>query len=199
MPAPVRAGWRSAWAAAALACAGVEAHGLPVCSAAKPPPDSTCELGAAVADWKRDAVLTLWGYAGSELRRLPVSIDFDADVRIEVVCLEPGASVPRPQRKNVGRGMHALESMRHAPACLAGRRLALGETWADAARGWRSKRPREREPDNRCSIRDSGCIGWNPRVCALRSDGRWTDYRDRCEACRDPSVLGYDERSCALH
>ena len=192
----MRATWRGAWAAAPLACAGVEPHGLPVCTAEKPLPEPSCELGAEGSDWKRGAVLTLWGYVGSELRRLPVSIDFDAAARVEAVCLEPGASVPRPQRKNVARGMRALESLRRAPSCLAGRRLPLGEAWAARERDSRSRRSRDPEPEHRCSIRDPACVGWSLPVCALRSDGHRVDYRDRCEACRDPNVVGYDDQPC---
>jgi hypothetical protein len=196
MRAPLRAGWRGALAAAAFACAGVDPHGLPVCSAEKPSPEPSCELGADVVDWKRDAVLTLWGYVGSQLRRLPVSVDFDAAARVEAVCLAPDASVPRPQRKNVARGMRALESMRRTPSCLAGRRLALGEAWAEQARGSGNRRSRDPEPEHRCSIRDPGCDSFGPPVCALRSNGRRVEFRDRCEACRDPNVVGYDDYPC---
>lgn len=143
-------------------------------------------------------MLTLWSYVGPELRRLPVAIDLDEGARVEAVCLEPGASVPRPQRKNVARGMRALEAMHRTPSCLAGRRVSLAEAWVDQARHARRQREREDSPEHRCSIRDPGCAGWSPPVCALRSNGRWADYRDRCEACRDPSVVGWDDRICAL-
>ena len=143
-------------------------------------------------------MLTLWGYVGSEMRRLPVDVDFDADARVETVCLEPDAYVPRPQRTSVGRGMRALGSMRHTPQCLAGRRLSLADAWRDQAQHARRERSRGDEPAHRCSIRDPGCEGWSPPVCAQRTDGRWADYRDHCEACRDPSVVGWTDRICAL-
>jgi hypothetical protein len=164
-----------------------------------PPPDSECELSEGVVEWKRGAVLALWGYVGSELRRLPVAVDFDADARALGACLEPGASVPRPQRKRVARGLRAVESTPRPPACLAGRRLSLADEWVRHSRGARSRqRARAGEPENRCSIRDAGCGGFGSPVCGLRSDGRWADYGDRCQACRDPSVVGWDARPCAL-
>jgi len=141
--------------------------------------------------------MTLWSYVGSGLRRLPVSIDFDDSARVEAVCLEPGASVPRPQRQNVARGMRALESMRRIPSCLAGTRLSLADEWAEQARRTRG-RSQSSGPEHRCSVRDPPCTGWNPPVCALRRDGRWVEYDDRCQACRDPYVVGWDEQLCSL-
>ena len=139
--------------------------------------------------------MTLWGYVGAGMRRLPVVVDFDADARVAGACLEPGASVPYAQRRNVERGLHALEATRRNPACLAGRRLALGDAWRDQA-GRRASRTEA--VDHRCSIRDEGCDGRSAPVCAQRTDGRWVDYRSHCEACRDPSVVGWDDRICAF-
>jgi len=164
-----------------------------------PPPDAECELSEGVVDWKRDAVGTLWAYVGSEPRRLPVSVDFDADARVERACLDPDAWVTRPLRRNVARGLRAVESTPRPPACLAGRRLSLADAWVEQARGARGRQRSSSEPANRCSFRDPTCGGDFPRpVCALRRDGRRVDYDDQCEACRDPSVVGWDDGACAL-
>jgi len=190
--------WLGALAAGACTGAGVDPHGLPVCEEAKPAPETDCELGAEAEEWKRDAVLALWGYVGSELRRLPVSVAFDSAARVDPVCLAPGASVPRPARESVGRGMRSLASMRRAPACLADRSLSLADAWAAEAKRWRGKQSRERGAENRCTSREPRCPSVGLPVCGLRDDGRRVEFPNRCEACQDSSIVGYDERPCGF-
>jgi hypothetical protein len=187
-------------AACALACAGVHSEDAPSCVASElhPLPDASCELDADVADYKRDTVLTLWSYVGSE-SRLPVVIEFDPRARVESVCLERGASVGSRARARLDRAIRTLRAMPPGPACLAGRRLELAEDFADASKGWR--RPGERRPEveEPCTLMQRRCLGAaREPVCALLTDGRRKTYPDACQACRDPAVTGYDEGTCSI-
>jgi hypothetical protein len=104
--------------------------------------------------------------------------------------------VPYAQRRNVERGLRALEATRRNPACLAGRRLALGDAWREQAGRHAA---RAEAVDHRCSVRDDACNPFHGEpVCAQRTDGRWVDYASHCAACRDPSVVGWDDRICAF-
>jgi hypothetical protein len=183
-------------AASALACAGRPPDHL-VCRQPElhPPPDAACELDEEVVDFRRDTVLTLWGYVGSRPSRFPVVVELDARARIESVCLEEGASLGRRARDELERATRTLRAMPPGPACLAGRRLELGEDFADATRDSRRGRRRP-QVQELCALGQQSCVGWREPVCALRTDGSRKTYPDACEACRDPSVTGYDEGTC---
>jgi len=188
-------------AASWFACAGVQAPELPLCveSELRPLPDASCELDADVVDYKRDTVLTLWGYVGSESPRLPVVIEFDPRARVESVCVEQGASVGRRVRGQLDRAIRTLRAMPPAPACLAGTRLELAEDFADASKGWRRKSYRRPEVEELCTVGERRCLGaWREPVCALRTDGSRKTYPDACQACRDPAVTGYDAGNCSI-
>ncbi len=189
-------------AASALACAGVQAPELPVCAASelRPLPAASCELDADVVDYKRDTVLTLWSYVGSESPRLPVVIHFDPRARVESVCVEPGATVGRRAPDQLARAIRTLRAMPPAPACLAGTRLELAEDFADASKGWRRKSNRLPDVEELCTLGERRCLGsWRDPVCALRTDGSRKTYPDACQACRDPAVTGYDAGNCSIH
>ena len=195
-PAPVLA-----IAAAALACAGAPVLEVPACVASelRPLPDASCELDADVADFKRDTVLTLWSYVGSESPRLPVVIEFDPRARVASVCVEEGASVGSGVRERLDRAVRALRAMPPGPACLAGRRLELAEDFVDASKGWRRKSNRRPEVEELCTLGERRCAGPSREpVCALLTDGRRKTYPDACQACRDPNVSGYDEGTCSI-
>jgi hypothetical protein len=186
-------------AAAGLACAGVETPALPLCAAPElhALPDASCELDADVVDYKRDTVLTLWSYVGSESPRLAVVIEFDSRARVESVCVEEGASVGYRVRERLDRAIRTLRAMPPGPACLAGTRLELAEDFADASRGWRRKSYRRPEVEELCGLAQERCLGaLREPVCALLTDGRRKTYPDACEACRDPAVTGYDAGTC---
>ena len=199
MRAPARV---LAIAAAVLACAGSpRAREVPACAASElhPLPDAGCELDEAVADYKHDTVLTLWSYVGSESPRLPVVIQFDPRARVESVCLEEGTSVGSAARAKLERATRALRAMPPGPACLAGTRLELAEDFADASKGWRRKTKSRPEVEELCTLGERTCVGASREpVCALFTDGRRKTYPDACQACRDPSVSGYDEGACQI-
>jgi hypothetical protein len=179
-----------------LACAGPQSPAAPVCTEPpRPLPEASCELDEAVADYKRDTVLTLWGYVGSQSSRLPIVIEFDDRARVASVCMEEGASVGSKVRKQLDRAIRTLRAMPPAPACLAGTRLELGEDLAEASRGGRRN---ERRPvvEAQCLPIQPPCAGWQEPVCALLTDGSRETYPDVCQACRDPAVTGYDEGRC---
>ena len=188
-------------AASGLACAGVQAPELPLCAASelRPLPDASCELDADVVDYKRDTVLTLWSYVGSESPRLPVVVEFDPRARVESVCLEQDASVGRRVREQLDRAIRTLRAMPPGPACLAGTRLELAEDFADASKGWRRKSYRRPEVEELCTLAERRCLGtWREPVCALTTDGSRKTYPDACQACRDPAVTGYDAGDCSI-
>ena len=188
------------FAASGLACSGVQPAAPPVCVAAEqgPLPDPRCELDPRVADYKRDLVLTLWGYVGLRSTRLPIVVGLDARARIESVCLEEGASLDRKTRQEIERATRTLRAMRSGPACLAGTRLELAEDFADANARWRSRTPSIPRVEELCAMDQQRCVGWREPVCALFIDGRRATYPDACEACRAPGVRGYDAGPCVL-
>jgi hypothetical protein len=194
MRPPVRILAIAAWQ---LACAARYPTAAPVCPAQlRPLPAASCELDEAVADYKRDTVLTLWGYVGSQAPRLPIVIELDDRARVDSVCLEEGASVGSRVRQQLDRAIRTLRAMPPAPACLAGTRLELGEDFAEASRGWRGREHRQPRVEELCSPGLQSCAGWQDPVCALLSDGSRETYPDACQACRDPAVTGYDEGRC---
>ena len=182
-----------------LACVGPREPAAPVCAGPLPPlPEAGCELDAEVADYKRDTVMTLWGYVGSQASKLPLVLVFDARARVASVCLEKEASVGSRQRAQLDRAIRTLRSMRAGPACLAGTRLELAEDVADASHQWRGRARHQPEVEEFCMAGQQSCAGWREPVCALLSDGSRETYPDACEACRDPAVTGYDEGRCPL-
>jgi hypothetical protein len=183
-------------AAGLAACAG-RTPGFPVCVPAElqPLPEASCELDEEVADFRRDTVLTLWGYVGSRPSRFPVVVELDARARIASVCLEEGASLGWRAREQLERAARTLRAMPPGPACLAGRRLELAEDFADATRGSGRAR-RQPQVQELCAPGQQVCVGWRDPVCALRKDGSRKTYSDACQACRDPDVTGYDEGTC---
>jgi hypothetical protein len=190
----------AAISASALACAGVEPAAVPACdpAALRPPPEASCELDAEVVDFKRDTVMTVWSYVGSDLPRLPLVLVFDARARVESVCAEGRSRGSGKARAGLERAIRALRAMPPAPRCLAGTRLDLSEDFAEATSRWRRQSWQRREPEELCLPLQQRCVGWREPVCGLRSDGSRRTYADACEACRDPSVEGYDEGVCPI-
>jgi len=184
--------------ASGLACAGVEPVGIPLCDEGqlRPLPEASCELGEEVADYKRDTVLTVWSYVGSDSPRLPLVIGFDSRARVESVCVEEAARIARKARDRLDLAIRTLRALPPGPDCLAGRRLDLAEDFADATHEWRRKSRRRPEVEELCFPGQQRCAGWREPVCALKSDGSRKTYPDACEACRDRSVTGYDEGTC---
>jgi hypothetical protein len=190
-----------AFAASGLGCAGTQPAAPPACaaSAERPLPAPRCELDPEVADYKRDTILTLWGYVGSRSSRLPVVLELDSRARIESVCLEEGGSLDRETRQQLERAIRTLRAMRPGPACLAGTRLELAEDFADAGARWRPRTPAIPRTDELCAMGQQRCTGWREPVCALFSDGRRATYPDACEACLAAGVRGYDEGPCPIY
>lgn len=183
-----------------LACAATHPPGPPSCAAddRKPPPAPRCELAAEVVEYKRDTILTLWGYVGARPSRLPVVLELDSDARIESVCIEDGAALDRASRQQLERASRTLRAMRPGPRCLAGTRLELAEDFAAARARWRPRTPAIPRTDQLCARGQQRCTGWRDAVCALFSDGRRATYPDACEACLAAGVRGYDEGPCPI-
>ncbi len=175
---------------------------LPLCAALSPrdPPPDSCADSAAVVDYEDRLTFeilrhSLWEYPAG----VPLHVALRSDRRVGLVCV--GSESARPgwsARDRVAASLGALRSLPPGPACLAGTTLDLtGELTrrsipAGAIRlpvGTRSCR----------EFQGVRCVPQPVEVCAVFQDGRRRTYPNACEACREPSVVGYLDFECRIH
>lgn len=128
--------------------------------------------------------------------RLPLRVQLDPGGRVGGVCVGSQKKPPGwNTRDRVASSLRALRAAPPAPACLAGTTVDLTRALMDL--GVPPGTPPTPIGMTWCDeLRDSVCANRMETVCAVYDDGRRRTYPNACDACRNPSVVGYLDFTC---